>query len=771
MKIARSFSRKQIAACLFVGLAIGGLAGCGSSPEAKSAKRMARGKELLEKKDPARAILEFKAAVQATPKNPEAHYQLALAYIAAGDLRKGIADLRRTLELDPKHNAAQLRMAQLLTAANEPELLKDAQQRLQALLAGNSGNSEALQTLALAELKLGETTDAMQHLEEAMAAAPQDLAVAATFAAAKFQQKDLKGAEETLKKAAESSPNSVEAAVILGRFYVVVKKYAEAEQQFQRALSIDPKHGGALVSLAVLQYQTGRKQDAEQNFKRLSESPDKQANVLYGSYLFQEGRRDEAVREFERLWKQDPADRSARGRLVAAYRVMNRTSEAHKILVDALKKNARDTDALLQNAELLISDGKYQEAESSLNQVLHLRPDSPEVYYILARFHESRGALGRQREELNEALRLNPSLLAARLDLARSLIAGNAAKAALGILDGASDAQKHQTPVIEQQNWALIATARLAEARQGVDRGLAVSRTPDLLIQDGLLKIDARQYGEARRSLHEALTKAPEDVRALRVLTETYLAEKQPRAAVEDVRAHAIKYPKSAPVQYFLGNLLLETGAQAQARQALAAAKAANPGYAPADLALARIDLAQANWGDGRRRLDSILATDKENWLARQWLGMVEMSAGNMPAAIANFRKVVESQPNNALALNNLAYLLVEQGNTTEEPLKYAQKAKELNPVNPEFDDTLGWVLYRRGLYDVAVRHLELAVSKQATALRQYHLAMAYCKAGKVDRSRVALNTALRMNPNLPEAKAAQQMLAVAAQSQSSRNQ
>src|SRR5262249_11849374 len=144
------------------------------------------------------------------------------------------------------------------------------------------------------------------------------------------------------------------------------------------------------------------------------------------------------------------------------------------------------------------------------------------------------------------------------------------------------------------------------------------------------------------------------------------------------------------------------------------------------DMSLAQIDLTQANWSDARQELTAILAKNGDNPLARKWMGMLEVSTGNHAAAISSFRKVIESDPNNAVALSNLAYLLVENGNQTEEPLKYAQKAKELEPDNPEFEDTLGWVLYRRGVYSVAVKHLEMAASKQAAALHLYHLAMAY---------------------------------------------
>jgi Flp pilus assembly protein TadD len=138
---------------------------------------------------------------------------------------------------------------------------------------------------------------------------------------------------------------------------------------------------------------------------------------------------------------------------------------------------------------------------------------------------------------------------------------------------------------------------------------------------------------------------------------------------------------------------------------------------------------------------------------------MLEASSGNPAAAIKYFRKVLETKPDNAVALNNLAYLLSENGDQTQEALKCAQRAVELDPKNPEFVDTLGWVLFHRGVYGGAVTHLERATSLKSTAIGQYHLAMAYYKAGQEARGRTALQAGLRMDPTLPEAKAAQRLM------------
>ncbi len=54
--------------------------------------------------------------------------------------------------------------------------------------------------------------------------------------------------------------------------------------------------------------------------------------------------------------------------------------------------------------------------------------------------------------------------------------------------------------------------------------------------------------------------------------------------------------------------------------------------------------------------------------------------------------------------------------------------------------------------------HLESATAKEGTARRKYHLAMAYLKAGDANRGRQVLQTALKMDPSLPEAQAARQL-------------
>ena len=720
---------------------------------------MASGKKLIEKKDYRRAVLEFKNALKAKPRDAEAYYQLGLAYLGAQDVGGAVSCFNKAIELNPKHVGAQVSVAQILASTADPGLLAEANKRLAALLNANPEDPNALNALALTELKLGRVEDGMQHLSAVLAKDPRQFSASMLLAEAKWAQHDVKGAEEVLKQACERDPQAAVPLVALGSFYASQNQMAEAEQQFRRALQVSPQNGPAMANLGMLVRQLGRNQEAEDIFRRLSTSSDAAYRPMLAILFFEQGRREESVREFERLSKADPADRQSRTRLITAYRAVNRTPDAEKILSAALKKNPMDLDALLQRSELYIEAKKYAMAEADLDQLLHLRPTSGEAHYILAKIRQAQGAKLTQRQELGEAVRLNPYLLAARLELAQLLIQANDGKAAFEALKNAPAAQEGLAVLLVQRNWAAWSMGDMEQFRQGVDRGLATTKSPDFLIQDGLWKLRTRDYAGARTALDQALKLNPGDLRALEVLKQTYLAQKQSPMAVEKVKEYAAKAPKSAPVQDFLGKLLMATGDFKEARTALVASTGDDTNFIPAYMSLVQVDAVERKWDDAAARLNRVLAIDGGNVQARLWLGNIEEARGNHEQALAHYRRVVSTDSTNAQALNNLAYLMTEHGNQPDEALKYAEKAQELAPQNPAYADTLGWILYRKGLYPLAVKSLERAGADDGNVVWKYHLAMAYAKTGNMERGRATLAAALKKNPNVPEAKMAREVV------------
>jgi Flp pilus assembly protein TadD len=110
------------------------------------------------------------------------------------------------------------------------------------------------------------------------------------------------------------------------------------------------------------------------------------------------------------------------------------------------------------------------------------------------------------------------------------------------------------------------------------------------------------------------------------------------------------------------------------------------------------------------------------------------------------YQKVLEIQPDNPFASNNLAYVMLEQGGNVDVALSMAQTARRQLPDNPNSADTLGWAYYHKQVYDSAINLFKEAIRKDpANAQFVYHLGMAYAKNGQADLARRQLDSYVKM--------------------------
>jgi tetratricopeptide (TPR) repeat protein len=721
--------------------------GCTRSPQAREAQYLKRGAALVAKKDYGRAVLEFRNAITVMPKAAEPYYQLGLAYLASGNHSNGILALRRAAELDPKHAGAQLKLAELMTTSRNEDVLRDAAVRLESILAESPDNMEASDTLALAEWRLGRVDDANRRLMEALQRFPASLRSSIELATMKLKQNDLKGAEEVLKKAVSIAPQSSDAAGALAEFYLMSNQPGQAELEFRRALTLDGKNGGALMGLAVAQISANRMDQAEQTLRQVAELPGKEYKPQHALFLYRTGRQEEALKEFEALAKANPEDREGRTRVISAYVALGRLQQAQSLLAATLKKNPKDVDALLQASELNLRMGKPAEAQGDLQTVLHYTPTSAPAHLALAEVYRFQGMTLHARQELNQALHLDSTLLPARVDLARSYVVEDP-KSALQVLDDAPPQQKKILAIIIERNWALMGLHYMKEARANLDEALRFGRLPDLVLQDGVLRLIDKDYDGARAAANEVLSKNPEEVRAARLIVDSYAAQKQlPRAGERLLQIVAAR-PNSAGLQYLLGQWLIGTGNLAEARKAFEAAKGAKPKFLQADFSLAEIDIQENRTDSARQRLNAITVADPRNIPARLRLASLEENAGNQAGAAIQYRAVLDVDSSNLFALNNLAYSLAVTD--PDQALSLAQRATELAPANASIQDTLGWVYYRKGIYNMALRYLKEAVAKESSPRREYHLAICHLKSGDKDLGQKLLQNAVRQDPKLP---------------------
>ncbi|MEO7649016.1 MAG: tetratricopeptide repeat protein, partial [Bryobacteraceae bacterium] len=598
-----------------------------------------------------RAILDYKNALRETPRNAEVFYQLGLAYAAMGDSLSAAVSLMKATEIEPKHRDAQLKLSYLMAASREPEMLKQAEKRVNEVLREDPENAEALNTLALTELQQGKTDDAAELFSRALnQAARVDSTI--MLANLKLAAKDHKAAESILKSTAQRRPQSVEIRIALARYYLIMRNWPEAEVALRHALEVDSKSSTALFDLGMLQLVTNRQGEADQTFGRLSEQP--KYRSVHAIFLFQTGKRDAAIAELEHLFKIYPEDRDMRDRLVQAYTLVNRLPDAEKTVDAALKQNPKDTNALEQRSQIHLNAGRPAEAQRDLLAVLRLKPESAKAHYLMAKVHLRQGSVSSYKQELNEALRLDPNFIEARIELSQVYRSTKAPRAALDIMDRVPDSQKHLPAYVAERNWILLAAGDDKGARAGIDLGLSLGKSATLLHQDAIWKLRHKQLATARTSLQEAIALNPEDLPSLRVLAVTYFQEKQVLQSVETVRAHASKYPKSAQVQLFLASWLRATGDSAEARKAYLAAKLLDPSAVAADIAMAKMDSEEGKGESSRKRLEALLPANGRNPEVLLTLGLLEHRANNMRGAMDYYGKVLEVDANNVRALNNL---------------------------------------------------------------------------------------------------------------------
>ena len=263
-------------------------------------------------------------------------------------------------------------------------------------------------------------------------------------------------------------------------------------------------------------------------------------------------------------------------------------------------------------------------------------------------------------------MKVDPTYVNARFELAQALIANRAAQSALQLLDQAAESQKGMAALVLQRNWALLSLGQTAEARQNVDRVLAAAKLPEALVQDAVLKFIKSDFAGARAAADQALSQSPEDTRALSVIAQAYAAQKQPAAALKAIRDHAARQPKSAPVQAFLGQMLASNGDPADARKAFEAAATANPGLTGPVLALAQIDANEGKRDDARKRLAALISAHPDSLSGQLLWAEVELQDGKNATALEHFRKALAQNENSPVALNGVAYLLADAGQPDE---------------------------------------------------------------------------------------------------------
>ena len=121
----------------------------------------------------------------------------------------------------------------------------------------------------------------------------------------------------------------------------------------------------------------------------------------------------------------------------------------------------------------------------------------------------------------------------------------------------------------------------------------------------------------------------------------------------------------------------------------------------------------------------------------------------------------LQKNPRAPVAANNLAWIMSERGDNIDVALQLAQTAKAAMPNRAEVSDTLGWIYYKKNMLPQATAALKESVGREPkNPVFNYHLGMAYAKAGEKEKARIALQQALKLKPDSDGANEARNTLA-----------
>lgn len=98
-----------------------------------------------------------------------------------------------------------------------------------------------------------------------------------------------------------------------------------------------------------------------------------------------------------------------------------------------------------------------------------------------------------------------------------------------------------------------------------------------------------------------------------------------------------------------------------------------------------------------------------DNLQIRYARAMLYDALGQYGKAEEDLRRIVEQNPENAVALNALGYILTTRTNRVAEARGYIEQALALDPENPAILDSMGWVLFQEGQIEPALDYLSRA--------------------------------------------------------------
>ena len=183
-----------------------------------------------------------------------------------------------------------------------------------------------------------------------------------------------------------------------------------------------------------------------------------------GNVLLERGQTDSAIALYQNAVRLKPDYYEAHGNLAAALLRLGDVEAARTSVHAALNASSGYVPALISQATILLRDGRPNEAIVILQDVLRHEPENGEALNVMGSAFAARGDFGNARAAFEAAVRVQPELIAPRVNLARTLLrAGDVAHAELQ-LDEALRRSPNDSDARNAKGMVLVARGQTAEA-------------------------------------------------------------------------------------------------------------------------------------------------------------------------------------------------------------------------------------------------------------------------------------------------------------------
>ena len=510
---------------------------------------------------------------------------------------------------------------------------------------------------------------------------------------------------QEFQKIVQLEPNTVDDHLLLGQLYTLKHDSADAKSQFEEARRINPGSEDVVLNLARLYSEQGNLSQAVGVLQSVpADERTPKINLALGASYDQTKHPKQAILAYQSVLDAQPDNLDAQRGLAEDLLSQNQADAALKIFQGISMQDPEDVRSFLRIAELERTRGHFNKAQAALQKAKALDPDSVEVHYNEAMIDEAQG-------HLNQAA----ALLQQLVDMTR---------------------HANEKYTADEKNNRAIFLDRLATVyREQNKTQQAIDVYKEMFWLGG---VDAERGYQGEVDAYRDAKMMP-----------------QATAAAEQA---VLALPKDVNLQLTLASQMADTG---RAKEGVALAKSQLNGTKQDRvvwLTLAQMYTRLHRWKDASSAIDQAakLGSTKQDMALIYFLrGALQERQKHIDAAEQEFRQALSVDPDNALTLNYLGYMLADHNMKLDEALQMVQHAVKLDPENGAYLDSLGWVRYKMGQYAIAEQVLQKAVTLIPTDPTVHdHLGEVYATTGHLHEAVAQWESSLQNYANSPAADA-----------------